>query len=96
MADLAYRLSGAHHFGQHLQGGHQPIAGGREIRHHDMARLLAADIEPVLAHVFDDITVADLGARQRQLHFGEMAFEAEIGHDGGDDPAAGEPLLAMP
>ena len=47
-----------------------------------MARLFAADIEPVRAHVFDDVSVADLGAVQREPLVGEMALQAEIGHHG--------------
>ena len=53
--------------------------------------LLAADIEAVLAHMLDDIAVADRGARQRQVQALQIALEAEIGHDGGDHAAAREP-----
>ena len=56
-----------------------------------MAGLLAADIEAMRAHVLDDIAVADLGAVQLQADAGQEALEAEIGHDGRDDAAAGEP-----
>ena len=76
VADFAHRLAGVDDFRQHLQRGDKSVAGRREIGKHDMARLLAADIEAMLAHMLDDITVADLGARQRQILPAEEALEA--------------------
>ncbi len=61
-----------------------------------MARLFAADIEPVRAHVFDDVSVADLGAVQREPLVGEMALQAEIGHHGRHQSAACQPAGLMP
>ena len=61
-----HRLAGRDDARQHLQRRDQAVAGRREIRQHDVAGLLAADVEAVLAHVLDDVAVADLRARQRQ------------------------------
>ena len=87
IAYLAHRFAEAHHFRQDLQCRQQAITRRREIRQDDMARLLAADIEALAAHMFRHITVAHLGARQRQIFSGQKPLEAEIGHDGGDQSA---------
>ena len=53
-------------------------------------------LQPVRAHVLDDIAVADRGAMQLQADAAEEALEAEIGHDRRDDAAAGQPARAVP
>ena len=87
LAHLAHRLAGADHHRQHLQRSHQAVAGGGEVRQHDVARLLAADVVAVLAHVLHDVAVADRRARQRQARALEVALQAEVRHDRGDDAA---------
>ena len=74
----------------------RPSAGGRVIAEHDMARLLAADIEAVVAHMFDHVAVADRCAGQRQALRRQEAFEPQIGHHGGDQPAPGETAMRVP
>ncbi len=59
-----------------------------------MPGLLAAEIAPEAAHLFDDIAVADRGPVQPDPLPGKTAFEAEIGHDGGDQGVPGETLAA--
>ena len=39
----------------------------------------------MLAHVLEHVAVADRGAGERQAERREIALEAEIRHDGGDD-----------
>ena len=55
-----------------------------------MAGLFAADIEAAGAHPLDHIAVTDLGAVQRDPLPGQIAFQPEIRHHGGDDAAAGQ------
>ena len=60
-----------------------------------MAGLLAAEIVAVLAHVLEHVAVADRGAHELQPEAAEIALEAEIGHDGGDDAGLRQaPVLA--
>ena len=55
-----------------------------------MAGLLAAEVFLLCPHGFRDVAVPDLGAAEGQAEAGKEALQAEIGHDGGDDAAAGE------
>ncbi len=96
LADLAHRLAALRHHREHLQRGDQAVAGGREIRQHDMARLLAADIVAVLAHLLDHVAVADRRAREIEPETLEIALEPEIGHHRGDDAAARKPSALLP
>ena len=95
-ADFADRPVRPLDAGQHLQRRDQPVAGGREIRQHDMAGLFAADIQPMRAHVLDHVAVADLGAVKLQADAAEEALEPEIGHHRRDDAAAGQPAGLVP
>src|SRR4029453_19573382 len=61
-----------------------------------MARLLAADVEPMAAHMLHHIAITDLGALEGELLAGEEPFKPEIGHDRRNDPTASEPAVAMP
>ena len=61
-----------------------------------MARLLAADIVAVLAHMLDHVAVADRRAREAETEALQIALEPEIGHHGGDDAAAGKPPAPEP
>src|SRR3546814_6563219 len=54
------------HFGEQLQRRERAVAGRRMIRQDHVPRLLAADVEPALAHPFEDVAVADLGAFEPQ------------------------------
>jgi len=47
---LAHPAAGPDHFGQHLQAGHQAIAGRRIVREDDVPGGLAAQVEAALAH----------------------------------------------
>ena len=69
---LRYRFEGAEgltgrpvafdHDTQRLQSRRQPNAG-----HDDVARLLAAKVEAVGAHLMEHVAVFDLGADQREV-----------------------------
>ena len=96
MADFAGRPAVAADHRQHLQRRDQAVAGGGEVGQDDVAGLLAADIEAVLAHMLADIAVADRRARQRQAVAAEIALQAEIGHDGGDDAVPAQPPVLVP
>src|SRR5262245_29115521 len=61
-----------------------------------MARLLAADIVAVLAHVLDHVTVADRRAREPELDALQIALKPQIGHNGGDDTAPREAPALLP
>ena len=67
VASLAFCFDFGDH-GEHLQRRDQAVAGGGEVAEHEVARLFAADVEAVFAHVLDDVTVADGGARELQAH----------------------------
>ena len=56
-----------------------------------MAGLLAAEIAAEGAHFFDDVTIADRSAMQRDIMTGEKPLETEIGHDSGNQRATREP-----
>ncbi len=94
--DLRQLLAGFDHHRQHLQRGDEAVAGGREIRQHDMAGLFAAQVEALFHHPADDIAVADLRALQLHADGFEMGFKPEIGHDGGDDGVLHQPPLFLP
>ena len=96
MADIADgALEFADH-GQHLQGGDEAVARGGIIRQDHVAGLFAAEIVTVLAHMFEDVAIADGGAGQSEADAAEIALEAEIGHDGGDDARLGEAAIILP
>ncbi len=64
--------------GKHLQCGDQTIARRRIIIENDVSGLLATDVIAMLAHVLDDISVANPRACQRQTNAPEIAFESQI------------------
>ena len=96
VANLGYRPALVLHHREHLQGRDQSVAGGGVIRQDHVSRGLAADVEAVLAHIFEHVAVADRRARQRKPQAGEVALQPEIGHDGGDDPGFAQPAVAQP
>src|SRR5690606_26586303 len=79
-AHLADRLAGALDAGEHLQRRDESVTGGGKVRQHDMAGLLAADIEAVCAHVLHHVAIADLCAMKGKAEVAHVALEAEIGH----------------
>src|SRR5262245_3082561 len=96
IANFADRPPALRDYRQELERGHETVARGREIRQDDMARLLAADIVAVLAHMLDHVSVADRRAREPKLDALQIALKPQIGHDGGDDAAAREPPALLP
>ena len=52
------------------------------IGHHDVARLLAAQIEPALAHPLDHISIANGRAFKPQIQTFKIMLQPEVGHDG--------------
>src|SRR5262249_24975588 len=96
VANLADRPAALRDHRQELERSHETVARGREIRQHDVARLLAADIVAVLAHMLDYVAGADRRAREPELDALKVALEPEIRHDGGDDAAARETSALLP
>ncbi len=95
VADLGHGLVHLENDRQHLKRGDEAVAGRRIVGQDDVARLLTADVETVLAHVLQHIAVADRGACQLQAEAAEKPLEAEVGHHGGDNArpgTAGRPL----
>src|SRR3546814_7501512 len=88
MQQFARRLRGRDELGEHLQRRERAVAGGRMVRQDHMPRLLAADVEAALAHPFEDIAVADLGALEPQPLPLQETFESQVRHHRRDDPAA--------
>ena len=78
---------------QGLDSREQSIAGGGQITEYEVARLLAADIEPAAAHPAQNIAIADLGPLQRQALAFQIAFEAEVAHHRGDQGVLGQAAL---
>src|SRR4051794_18587444 len=60
VTDFRNGLSLLAHDGQNLKCGDESIACGRVVRQYDMPGLLAADVETLLAHLFEHVAVADL------------------------------------
>ena len=89
-AHLARPPSGLDDCRQHLQRRDQTVAGCRVVGEDDVAGLLAAEIATQAAHLFVDIAIADRGAVQPDPLPGQVAFEAEIGHDRRNQRTAGE------
>ena len=76
MAHFRHRPAVLLDHGEHLQRRDEAVAGGRIVRHDDVAGLLAAEIEAALAHVLEHIAVADRRARERKPETFQVALEA--------------------
>ena len=95
MADLRHRAAEPLDHRQHLQRRDKAVAGGREVGQDDVAGLLAADVEAVLAHVVEHVAVADRRAHERQRQALEIALEPVVGHHGGDDAGLRQPAVGL-
>jgi hypothetical protein len=87
---LAGAPAGFGEYGKDLQGCDQTVAGRGKIAEHHVARLLAAHVVAMLAHVLDHIAVTDGRAHELQLHAVEITLEPEVRHHGGHDAAAAQ------
>ncbi len=77
---LARRHAFADDHRQHLKRRDEPrLPRRREIAQDDVAGLLAAEVDPVLAHGIDDVAVADRGAQKLEADGAEEALEPEVG-----------------
>ena len=79
-----------------MQTRHQPVARGSKIAHHDMARLLTAEVEPALPHPFDHVPVAHSGAFQPQIMRFKMPFQPEVRHNRRHKGLTGQTPLGGP
>ena len=61
-----------------------------------MAGLLAADVEALLAHPLDDVSVADRGALERQPKARQMPLQAKVRHHRRNNAGLGETALVAP
>src|SRR5690348_669450 len=101
--DLRQRIEAVAHFRdnlallldycQHLESRDEAIAGRGVVGENDVAGRLAAEIVAVLAHVLEDVAVADRRAHHAEPELGKMAFEAEVRHHGRDDAGLGEAMV---
>ncbi len=88
--ELAEGLAAAVDEVEDKQRGEQAVAGGGAGGEEDVAGLLAAEGGAGVAHLFEDVLVADGGAEHADAGAGEGGFEAHVGHGGGDDEVVGE------
>ena len=72
------------------QRGEEAVARGGAGGEEDVAGLFAAEGSTGVAHLFEDILVADGRAEHADAGAGEGGFEAHVGHGGGDDEVVGE------
>src|SRR6478609_1042517 len=61
-----------------------------------MAGLLTPDIVAMLPHMLDHVAVADRRALEAKPQIQQITLKPEIGHDRGDDAAAGEASAPKP
>src|SRR5882724_5003366 len=78
-----------------FNGGEETVASGRIIEKDYVAGLFAAKDVAALEHFFENVAIADVGASERNVFAGKDAFEAEIGHGGGNDAIAGQFILGF-
>src|SRR6267378_8308397 len=96
MANHRNRLADLLDHRQDLQGRDEAVAGRGVVRQDDMARRLAAEIDALLAHLLEHIAVADLDTMHLDPEPVEMALQAEIRHDGGDEAGLCQPPVLVP
>ena len=93
LEDLRQRLEAVAHFAhrpanplddaEKLQRCDQAIAGSGVIRQDDVSGLLAANVVAVLAHMFENVAVADCCPDEVQAQAAEKALKPKVRHDGG-------------
>src|SRR5690606_13592427 len=93
---FAHRPAGAHHSSENLQGCYEAVPCGREVGQNDVAGLLAAHVEPVTAHVLDDVSVPHGRANECEAKSLQIALEPEVGHHGRHQAATGQPTRFGP
>ena len=52
--------------GENLERRQQPVSGCRKVRNNDMARLLAAQVQPMGQHMLQHVAIANLDAMERE------------------------------
>ena len=90
------RFARADHLGQKLHPSHQPVARGRIVGHHDMARLLPPEVKASFAHPLHHIAVADSGPLQPHTTVVQETLQPQIAHHRGDKRLARKTLLLGP
>src|SRR5262252_10236160 len=96
MANRRNRLAELFDYRHHLQGSDEAVARRGVVRQDDVAGRLPTKIVAMLAHLLENVTVADLNAQQLDSLRIEMTLQAEIRHDGGDDPGLRKPPFLVP
>src|ERR1043166_8356443 len=81
---------------EQLQRGDEGVAGRGVVGEGDVAGRFAADVEAVPAHVLEDVTVADRGARERKTETAEVTLEPEVRHHGGDHAGLRKAAVFLP
>jgi len=78
--------AGAGHDFHDAEGGEEAVAGGGfAVAEEDVAGLLSAKNSAGFLHLFENVFVADVGAKELDAIVAEGDFESHVGHGGGDD-----------
>ena len=81
-SQLGERLTGARHLRNQVQAGEDTVAGGRELRHYDVPRLLPAERKPILRERFEHIAITDTRLDHADVVLSHCAPQPEIAHHG--------------
>lgn len=65
----------AHHGGQHLQPGHDTVAGGGFVQQDHMAGVFRTDAPAQLLQLLQHVAVAHFGASERNAQLFQRQFE---------------------
>ena len=76
-----------------FDGGEKAVAGRGIFEKNDVSRLFTAKDVAAPKHFFEDVTIADIGAGERNVLACKNAFEAEVGHGSGNDAISGKIVL---
>src|SRR5882762_503516 len=76
-----------------LCGREQAVAGRAVLEKNDVAGLLASQNVAAAKHFFQNISIADSGAGQRDIFAGKNGLETQGGHGGSDDAVTYELIL---
>ena len=73
------------HDAQNLECADDPVTGGCEIPENNVATLLAAEVELLFHHFFDDVAITHFGAHHSSGLRGKRFIKTKIAHHRGDD-----------
>src|SRR5438034_973653 len=82
---LGERAAQLTHCVQHLERGHDAVAGGVLVEADYVSRVLAAQLPAPVAQQLEHVAIADAGARERDAEPGHRLLEGVIRHQGAGD-----------